>query len=662
VLNFDENDFHSDFCCFLIAGFNMFASRFFVFLLASVVSLSSFAQASDANTQTKAKQAWQLLDYIAVDYGKAVTDGSVKSASEYAEMQEFASTAKAQLSDLPAHPNRPKLLEEADTLRSVIDAKASAATVAARAHSLAAALLASYPVPMAPKHMPDLKRGGMLFQAQCAACHGTTGHSDGPLSATFSPPPIVLADHGRASQRSIFALQQILFHGVDGTAMASFAHLSEDDRWALAYFASTLSYSEKERQVGAQLWASQPTLHAAVPSQARLSELTEAQLATTINAANARPLLAFLRSNPGVVGMSAIDTIPLAKVKLQESIAALEHGDSASASRLALSAYLDGFEPVEPALAAKNKVLFEKIETLMGVYRNAVLALDLASAKRDEAQLQQLLDDAREALGGAGDPLSTFMGALTILLREGLEALLVVVAMIAFLKKADRRDVLRYVHAGWVSALAAGGVTWGIATYLVDLSGASREMTEGFSAIFAAVVLLSVGIWMHQKSMAGRWQAYVRDKLSSALNKSSSLMLFTLAFVTVYREVFETVLFYAALWTEGNGKYLLAGLGSGIAILALLAVLLLRSSSRLPISQFFKFSSGLVAILATVLIGKGVAALQKVGVFASTPIPIPRIDLIGLYPSVQTLLAQLLIVAVIIASVAYNVRSQKRLA
>jgi high-affinity iron transporter len=95
-------------------------------------------------------------------------------------------------------------------------------------------------------------------------------------------------------------------------------------------------------------------------------------------------------------------------------------------------------------------------------------------------KLQSQLDDAQEALGGTNDAISTFLGALTILLREGLEALLVVVAMMAFLKKADRTDVLPYVHAGWVTALAAGGLTWAVATYVVDLSGASREMTEGF--------------------------------------------------------------------------------------------------------------------------------------------------------------------------------------
>jgi high-affinity iron transporter len=296
----------------------------------------------------------------------------------------------------------------------------------------------------------------------------------------------------------------------------------------------------------------------------------------------------------------------------------------------------------------------------MGAYRAVVGKAQLNEAREMEKHLQTMLTDAQSSLSGASeDPLSTFLGAFTILLREGLEALLVVVAMVAFLKKADRKDVLPYVHAGWVAALAGGGVTWAVATYLVDLSGASREMTEGFSAIFAAVVLLGVGIWMHQKSMAGRWQAYVKQKLSSALNRRSAMMLFVLSFVTVYREVFETVLFYAALWTGGNGGYMLAGLACGVVVLAGIAWVLLRSSARLPISQFFAASSALVALLAFVLIGKGVAALQKVGVFDITPVAMPQIDLLGIYPSLQTLVAQLVILVIIAASVAFNMRSQK---
>jgi high-affinity iron transporter len=637
----------------------MQALRILSIVLIFLMSSISTAHADESATQSKTKQIWQLLDYLAVDYGKAVKDGKVASQSEYAEMQEFAHAAQQQLAELPATAARPALLTDAAGLRAAIADKAPAVAVGDRAHHLAAALLAAYPVPVSPNKLPDLQLGAALYQSQCASCHGVSGHADGPLAAKLSPPPIALADHARARERSVFSLQQIVTRGVDGTSMPGFAQLSDDERWAVAYFASTLSYSGAERQAGAKLWSSRQDLHAALPTLAKLSETSEATLAKSVGDDIARPLTAYLRSAPDTLNASGGDSLPIAKNKLKESVAALDRGDAPAASRLALSAYLDGFEPVEPALAAKNKELFEDIEKTMGAYRNAVTTGDVPQAHSVEQRLQTLLSEAQVALDSSNDPLSTFLGALTILLREGLEALLVVVAMLAFLKKAERRDVLPYVHAGWIAALAAGGLTWAVATYLVDLSGASREMTEGFSAIFAAVVLLGVGIWMHQKSMAGRWQAYVKQKLSSALNKKSAMMLFLLSFVTVYREVFETVLFYAALWTENNGVYLLAGLGSGIVILSGVAVLLLRSSARLPIGQFFAFSSALVAVLAVVLMGKGVAALQKVGFLEQTPVAMPRIDLLGVYPSTQTILAQVAVLLIIVASFAYNFRTQK---
>jgi high-affinity iron transporter len=636
----------------------MYLIRNFFVVFLCLFSSISITRAAEPVPETRTKQIWQLLDYLAVDYQKAVKEGTVSSASEYAEMQEFAAAAERQIREL-APPPPPDLVTKAGNLRLAIDRKVSAEIVSRQARALATALVANYPVPMAPARLPDLKRGAVLYQSNCAACHGVSGHSDGLISRTLNPPPIVLADHSRARERSVFAIQQIITHGVQGTSMPSFARFSEDDRWALAYFASSLAYTDSDRQAGAALWASRPDLHTGVSNLAKLSQVSEADLMTTIGTDVARPLLAYLRSNPAAANASTADTLPLAKARLAESLAAMDKGDLPGASRLALSAYLDGFEPVEPALAAKDQTLFDQIEKAMGAFRTAVTAGKAVEARSIERRLKAMLTQAQEALGGTSDPLSTFVGALTILLREGIEALLVVVAMIAFLKKAERRDVIPYIHSGWVAALAAGAATWGVATYLVNVSGASREMTEGVSAVFAAIILLTVGIWMHQKSLAGRWQAYVRDKLSTALTKRSALMLFMLSFVTVYREVFETVLFYAALWTDGNGPYILSGLGCGIVILGVIAAVLLRSSARLPISQFFAFSSALVAVLATILIGKGVAALQKVGIFANTPVVAPHVDILGLYPSLQTLGAQLLIVAIVIASITYNLRFGK---
>lgn len=629
------------------------------FLILSAVS-SQVAIAQDVDTQDKAKQIWQVLDYLAVDYGASVQNGTVVSKSEYSEMQEFSENAEKQLASLPKTDSSPNLLEQAGKLRELISSKASANEVSSLSRTLAAQILEAYPVPLSPSKAPDLARGSALYQANCVSCHGAKGHGDGPLAAQLNPPPIALSEHDRAKERSVFSLQQIISHGVAGTSMPSFAQLSEEDRWAISFFASTLSYSDADRQAGKAAWASDTSIHGVLPNLSALTQASETALSKQLSS-TAGPVLAYLRSEPSIVIASDEDSLALAKTKLSESVRALESGDNVNASRLALSAYLDGFEIAEPALAAKNKQLFEDLEKEMGAFRAVVKLGRLDEARTAEKRLQTMLTKAQDVLTSAtDDPLSTFLGAFTILLREGIEALLVIVAMVAFLKKAERRDVLKYVHGGWIVALAGGGVTWAVATYAVNLNGASREMTEGFSAIFAAVVLLGVGIWMHQKSMAGRWQAYVKEKLSSALNHRSALMLFVLSFVTVYREVFETVLFYAALWTGGNGGYMLAGMGAAILILTVIAFVFLRTSARLPISQFFAASSVLVAILAFVMIGKGVAALQKVGVFDITPIALPQIDWLGVHPTMQTMIAQLMILAVVIVSVAYNLHSEKK--
>jgi len=284
------------------------------------------------------------------------------------------------------------------------------------------------------------------------------------------------------------------------------------------------------------------------------------------------------------------------------------------------------------------------------------------------AEMKEQLATAEEALSAAtevldrsnSDAATTFIASFTILVREGLEALLLVVAIVAFLRKSGRQELMPYVHGGWISALAAGGVTWLVARYLIDISGASRELTEGYASLFAAFVLLTVGLWMHQKSVAGHWQRYLQSNLSGILQGRSAWLLAGLAFLMVYREVFETILFYAALSGEGNGAALLGGLVAGAAVLALISTALLKFSARLPIGKFFSVSSILIAILAVVLAGKGAEALQEAGVLSVRTLPLPRIELVGLFPSVQTVLLQAIVALAAIAGFAYNARSARR--
>ena len=273
-----------------------------------------------------------------------------------------------------------------------------------------------------------------------------------------------------------------------------------------------------------------------------------------------------------------------------------------------LSAYLDGVEPIEPLLGTRDGQLLLDVEAAMARVRAGIAdGDDIAQVRAQAAEAGALLDRAEQVMADddAAGATTAFIGALTILLREGLEALLIVIAIVAFLRKAGRTEAMPYVHGGWIGALLAGAATWTAATYLVEISGASREITEGFAALFAAAVLVSVGIWMHGKSQADAWQRYIREKLSHALSKGSAWFLFLLAFVVVYREAFETVLFYAALWSQGHHPSIMAGAATAVVALAVIAWLMLRYSRKLPFGRFFAISAALVAVLAVVLAGFG---------------------------------------------------------
>lgn len=616
----------------------------------------AIAQTLPAQADEGPRQLWQLLDYVAVDYGGAVDKGVVVNESEYAEMRDFTANAVTQAQALPPHASKQSVVEAANQLQQAVASKVDGAQVARLAHQAEALLVAAYPIPVAPKTLPDLQRGASLFQAQCASCHGATGGGNGPLAANMDPPPIDFTDRERARSRSLMALYQVVSQGVQGTSMPSFAALPDEDRWALAFFAGTLSHDNAMRERGEQLWKRDATARKEFPDLAAVTTLTETAAATRVGPDAARDLTAFVRAQPAAASASGNQNgLTLSRQRLDESLKAIRQGDKPAATRLALSAYLDGFEPLEPSLGARNKALLTQVENGMLAYRSAIANGTLAQSEAAAQKLDYLFAEVEQELGGkAAEPLTTFLGSLTILLREGLEALLIVVGMVAFLKKANRPDVLRYVHGGWIVALAAGGLTWAVATYFVNISGASREVTEGLSSLFAALILLSVGMWMHQKSAAGRWQAYLKDKLSSALSKRSAWALFGLSFVAVYREVFETVLFYSALSADGNGNALLAGLGLGIALLAVLTWVLLKTSARMPIGKFFSISSILVALLAVVLVGKGVAGLQEAGWVGATPIMAPRLELLGMYPSAETVMAQVLILLIAFSGFAMN--------
>jgi high-affinity iron transporter len=629
--------------------------RIYFLVLLAFLCCAGVAGAQPADQQAGAKQLWQLIDYVAVDYGGAVEHGAVLNEGEYAEMLDFTDNAGKQVAALPAHAAKAGVVAAVADLRAGVVRKADAVEVKRLAHRANELLIAAYPIPVAPKRLPNLAHGAALYKAQCASCHGATGGGDGALAATLDPKPIAFSDPERARSRSLMALFQVVSQGVSGTSMPSFASLPEADRWDLAFFIGGLSYDDAARARGEKLWKDDPKLKAQFPDLSAVTTLTEEALTAKTGAAVAHDLAAHIRSKPGDAEAQKPSGLALSRSRLAESLAAMRAGDRAAATTLGLSAYLDGFEPIEPVVGARNKSLLLAVENAMLAYRSAVAKGSVQEAETVAAELGRLFSLVDAEINDAkADPMTTFIGALTILLREGVEALLIVIGIIAFLRKAERKDVLAYVHGGWIGALFAGALTWVVATYLVTISGASREVSEGVGSVFAALVLLSVGLWMHQKSSAGRWQEYLSEKLSAALTRRSAWGLFALSFIAVYREVFETVLFYSALAADGNGSALLGGFVAAIALLAVIAWVLLRGSARMPIGRFFSITSGFVAVLAVILIGKGVAALQEAGWIGVTPVAFPRVDLLGVLPTAETLAAQALIIAIVVVGFGFN--------
>ena len=298
--------------------------------------------------------------------------------------------------------------------------------------------------------------------------------------------------------------------------------------------------------------------------------------------------------------------------------------------------------------------------------RYRALIRDAAPVAQVEAQakkLEGLLARAREALEvGSLSPSAAFTAAFVILLREGLEAILVVAAMIALLAKAGRRDALPWVHGGWIVALLLGGATWWIASYAVRISGATRETTEGATALIAAAVLLYVGFWMHGKSQSHRWHAFLESRLAGALSARTMTALAVVSFLAVYREVFETVLFYQALHAQsgpGSTPAIFGGLVVAAVGLLLIGWIIVRGSLRMPLGIFFGASSIVIGLLAVVFAGKGIAALQEAGLLPIHSVAIPAVPLIGVYPNLEGLAVQAALLVIVAIGFGWTSRSPR---
>lgn len=597
-------------------------------LLGPVLALcSTLAQ---AEAPAEAIKALHLLDYIGADYPPTVEGGKVVDEGEYREQQEFSGVLAELVNGLPANPERDALEQGVQALRQSIEQRHDGSAVAHQARQLGARLAVAYEVSQAPVITPDPARGAALYAQNCSICHGDTGAGDGPAGVGLEPAPANLRDAQRLDQLSLFDLYNTLGLGIEGTEMPSFAdQLDERQRWDVAAYIASFT-ADPQAAKGDKTW-----------NIADLARQTPAEVAAN-EGAEAVAAFRAQRAQPPQVKRGPAQLLEYTSSTLDKSLAAYREGDHDQAYDLSVAAYLEGFELVESSLDNIDAQVRKDTEKSLMAYRQSLqdgLPAEQTAQRLAEAKVK--LEQAAKLLGSDGLSWSlSYISGLLILLREGLEAILVLAAILAFLRNTGQQSAVRSVNIGWGLALVAGFATWALAAYVIDVGGAQRELLEGCTALFAAVMVLWLGVWMHDRRHAAAWQDYIKSSLLSGGGRFGFAML---AFFSVYRELFEVILFYETLWLQAGPaghQAVLAGGATALVLLVGLAWVILRGSAKLPLSLFFSINAALLCALSVVFAGHGVKALQEAGVLGTRPVPFFEFDWLGIHADAYSLSAQ----------------------
>jgi high-affinity iron transporter len=412
----------------------------------------------------------------------------------------------------------------------------------------------------------------------------------------------------------------VIGFGVPGTPMPGFPTLSEEQRWSLAFYVFTLR---------------QPPCEGTPPglSLERLATATDPQLV----AEHGEKSLACLRRKLPTVDEER--SLLVARTHVEEALRKGAAGDMQGSRHELLEAYLNGLEPVEVKLRARDAALVDQLEQ---EFMRARLAAERGSPHlQDEGrELLTMLDQARRGSGTAAGMLSVLWLTFLILLREGFEATVIVAALLAALKKMQAQQHVRVVHAAVVSALGVGALSFFFGRHL--LAGANRELLEGITGLVAVAMLAYAALWLNARANMSRFMGELRQKMQGALGRGSTTGLFVIAFTAVLRESFETAVFLQGLALDSATGMAWGALAGGVA-LVVLVLFVNRVGYRLPMKTLFNVSTVTLVITAVILLGKGLHSLQEVAVLPLAPIPFVTVDLLGVFPDAVSLVPQLVL-------------------
>jgi high-affinity iron transporter len=350
---------------------------------------------------------------------------------------------------------------------------------------------------------------------------------------------------------------------------------------------------------------------------------------------------------------------------LETMLVQYQSGDYSAAFTSARTAYLDSYEHVEIPLRSIDPDFTLEVELQFAQMRQLINEkAEFSKVQEAAIQVRRSLDESERLVTGTGQlaPAIAFTSSFAVIFREGLESVLILGAILTYLEASRNTKYKKYVYYGIVLAIGATAITWAIASYIIHLSGANREFIEAIAALSATAVLFYVSFWILNKIEHKKWMEFVKAKVWQASTTGGVAVFVLLSFFTVYREGFETVLFYEAMFGFAKYMEIYVGLGFVLGIGVLLAVFYVtrKLGKRLPLKMLFGLTMGVGAYLSIAFLGNAIRELQTLDLMPFTSMigTIPRLDInmakmTGIYPTLETVIGQIILLAVYLAASAY---------
>ena len=600
-----------------------------VFLVVSFIFLTLQsplieAKVSSEVTASKAKKIIMMLDIMAKEYDLGIKNGKIINAIEYEESQVFLEQSlerfQSIISHMPDLKNAEQLKKRLKNLRVHLKDKIDPREVKISVSTIQSQILKELGIELrkTPSRAINIQNGRNIFKSNCAQCHGLTGSGDGPLASKLDPAPAVLSDPELTGNEHSTAYEnfQVISVGIANTSMVAWSEfLPEEDLWDVTYFIRTFSNENVELPV----------------------------VATT--------------TNPSQTSDSIQQVVAGVIRALDKSIKIFKAGDLEQAAELAFDAYLN-YEGIETGLVTKNKDLGLRLESSFGRLRAEIKrGANVNHVEKINQNIQNDLKQAQTILQQKVGFTGLFIQSFSIIVREGFEAILIVAALIAFLIKSKNKDKVKTIYQGVIIGIGASFLTAYILHEVLDISMARQELLECWFMLVSVAVLFWVSYWLLTKIETQKWQNYITTKMTQAITTGNIFALGMVAFFAVYREGFETVLFYKALYLyAGNvNSGIIPGFVAGCIFLVFIFYLINKVGIQIPIKWFFGVTSLLLYFMAFTFMGKGLHELQMGEALSLTPAYFsPEISWLGMYPTWETFIGQSLLLIIFLAGLFYT--------